>query len=129
MTITSFSRRRLGRLALCLSLFGLACAASSPGAALEKYMRTIDAGESGKAVAMFPKSMQSQYGSKLGMMVAEQIERTKKMGGVKAVDVVSEDVTGDIAAVTFATHYGNGKVDTSSTKMLREDNEWKINPQ
>ena len=62
-------------------------------------------------------------------MVADQTERIKKKGGVKAIDLLSEDITGDLAKVTIVMRYGNGTIDTTTMNMLREGNEWKINPQ
>lgn len=125
MRITPNVRRPLMIVALLLA----ACAASGPGATLQRYMKIVEAGEVTKATTMFPSALQAQFASKIVAMIGAETDRIKKKGGLKAMDVVKEDVTGDIASVTLTTHYGNGTVDTSTTKLLREDNEWKINPQ
>lgn len=117
---------RARRLLLTLCTLA-ACSGSAPGTALQKYIKAVEAGDVTKAVAMYPMSAQSQFGSKLVAFITAESEGIKKRGGVKAMDVLKEDVTGDIATVTIATHYGNGTVDTVTTKMMREEHEWKIN--
>jgi Domain of unknown function (DUF4878) len=124
---SSILRARAFRL-LPVLLTLVACSASGPGATLQKYTKTVEAGELTKAVAMYPKSVQSQFGSKLTAFLADQANRIKNNGGVKSMDIVKEEVMGEIANVTIATHYGNGSVDTVRTKMVREENEWRIAP-
>ncbi len=124
MNIASNLRRPL----LATALFLAACAASGPGAALEKYLKTVEAGDVKLAAAMFPKSVRAQFESKIVAMIGRQSEDIRKRGGIKAMDIVQEQVTGELASVRVATHYGDGTVDTTSTQMLREEREWKINP-
>jgi hypothetical protein len=50
--------------------------------------------------------------------------KIKDQGGL-TVEIISEDITGDTATVTFDLRYGNGQVEPCKYRLIREQGEWR----
>ena len=49
----------------------------------------------------------------------------KGFGGIKSIEILKEDVSGDKADVTYIIHYGNGMAPKCKQSLLKED-VWKL---
>ncbi len=50
--------------------------------------------------------------------------KIKDQGGL-TVEIVSEDITGETAIVTFNLRYGNGQVEACKYRLIKEHGAWK----
>ncbi len=84
----------------------------------EEFKKLLSANYKAKAYA--PNSfLEKTFPGVSGMM--------KGLGGVKSIEIVKEDISGDKAKVISNYHYGNGKtVDNITENLVKEDGKWKI---
>ncbi len=54
-------------------------------------------------------------------------EDIKKKRGIKTFKIVKEDITGEMATVSFEIIYGNAETEKDNMKLKKEDGKWKIN--
>lgn len=63
---------------------------------------------------------------KLTMVLAQNRAMAEQRGGLKDIEVVQETVNEQSALVRLKLIYGDGYTDVQNTKLILEDNEWKI---
>ncbi len=111
--------------------------ASSPGAAAKMYFEAMAAGNYDKfmdGLYIDPESTPEerteieQQKTMLVAMIKEKGEdQNAEKGGIKKIDVVSEEVAedGKSATVTMLVTYGNGETDENEVHMLHDGSSWK----
>ena len=122
---------RLG-LMLVAVLAMVSCTPSTPGAALKNYMSAISDKDYEKFIdvcniseADSDKAKEIREG--LIAMIQEKGSKTiEKKGGLKEIEIVSEEMTedGNSAIVTYKQHYGDGSVKEDTQKMIKVDGKW-----
>ena len=111
----------LGVLLLSLSLVG--CSSSNnPSGVVKDFMKYTADGKMNEAVNLVTEQGQGLVTAFFPMMTAE----IKKKGGIKAIDIIKEEITGDTATVTHIVKYGNGSTDEDSSKLTKQDGKWKL---
>ena len=111
----------LGMLLLCLSIIG--CSSSnSPSGVVKDFMKYTADGKANEAVALVSDQGQAIVTAFFPMMTAE----IKKKGGIKSIDIIKEEISGDTAAVTHVVKYGDGSTDEDSSKLIKQDGKWKM---
>lgn len=63
---------------------------------------------------------------KLTMVLAQNRARAEQRGGLEDIEVVQETINEQSALVRLKLVYGDGYTDVQNTKLVLEDNEWKI---
>ena len=119
---------------LCM-VFVAACSSDSPGKAAKKYASYMQSGEYEKFVDGFYFE---------GEASTEDVDRTKQMllsmiqekgakemeqkGGLKEIEVVSEELSEDkkTAKVVLKEVYGNGESNENTVDMILVDGTWKM---
>lgn len=100
---------------------------AKPSKVVEDLIRTLERGDSEKAVTFFSNRLINRLG--LGAL-KEDLTRTtsqlKEHGGVKSIEILSEDETGDAVQVRVEITRGNGNVTKARYTLLREAGAWKI---
>lgn len=122
---------RLG-LMLIAVLAMVSCTPSTPGTALKNYMSALSDKDYEKFIdgcniseADSEKAKEIREG--LIAMIQEKGSKTiEKKGGLKEVEIVSEEMAedGNSAIVTYKQHYGDGSVKEYTQKMIKVDGKW-----
>jgi hypothetical protein len=99
-----------------------------PAATVRKFYKAVEAGELNEAINLLSGQARSQLGDqKLRAALAETAREIKQQRqGIKSIEVVSEEVQGQIASATLLITYGNGSTRRDVTKLVMENNSWKI---
>jgi Domain of unknown function (DUF4878) len=126
------STRRL-RFLIALVLCGLisaniACNFSHrPANVVEELGRTLDRGDTDKALSLFSTGLVSKLGiASLKANLAQATAELKEHGGIKSIKVLSDDEVGDLAEVRVEIHRGSGDVTKARYKLVKEQGAWKI---
>jgi hypothetical protein len=111
--------------------------ASSPGAAAKMYMEAVAAGDYEKfidGIYVDPEStpeeieeIEEQKTMLLAMIEEKGAEGIEEKGGIKSVEVVSEEIAEDgLATVILSITYGNGETEEGDPMEMRHDGKsWK----
>lgn len=121
-------------LALCASVFVMACGSSGPSGTLKSYIGHMEKGDSESAMKMvstakMPAGMKDskEFKDKMKQVGDEAAKDIKGKGGIKSVNIKDEKINGDNADVKFTITYGNGTEEKEETaKLIKENGEWKI---
>lgn len=110
----------------------VSCTPSTPGTALKNYMSALSDKDYEKFIdgcniseADSEKAKEIREG--LIAMIQEKGSKTiEKKGGLKEVEIVSEEMAedGNSAIVTYKQHYGDGSVKEDTQKMIKVDGKW-----
>lgn len=118
-----------------LAVFFVACGGSSPkDVAVEateaafkgdskKYLSYVFISEDARKMGM----NESNVEGKVQLVVQEAKKQAENAGGVKKIEVLSEEINGDTARVGIRVHFKNGQTsDNTTTKLRKIGNEWKL---
>lgn len=112
-----------------------ACSSNSPGAAAKKYAEYMKDGKYEQFIAGIAQDesvtaeQRQQQKDMLVAMLKEKGEKTiNQRGGIKNIEVVSEEISedGNTATVVLKQTYGDGETDDSTFEMVKLDGEWKM---
>jgi len=115
-------------IALLVSGIVIACNFSpKPSRLVEDLGRTLERGETEKALTFFSSHVISRLG--IGPLKVDLVKTTaelKQHGGIKSIKVLSEDQAGDLTEVVVEIARGNGDVTKARYKFVKEQGTWKI---
>lgn len=112
------------------SLILSSCFKPSPAKTVEKFMRSLEKGEVNEAMEMLSSSATQFVGEdKTRLALYETVKSIQQKGGIKSYKLIDETVKGDFATVKFITMYKNGSEEKNILKLIKKDNEWKIDLQ
>lgn len=63
---------------------------------------------------------------KVELGIREAKKKADMLGGVKKVEILSEEINDDKALVRIRVHFKNGTSEDSGTRLRKVDNKWKI---
>lgn len=129
--MTMFNKRIVRLMVLIgLVMVGSGCGLfnSGPGQTVKNFYYAVEAGKIEEAKNLLSAQVTATYGAKLSQALVQASEDIKRKGGIQSIDVISENINGDIAAVTSKTTFGNGQSTTDASRLLKEDGQWKIAP-
>lgn len=120
-----------------LCLFVLACSLSACGGGgpetfAEHFYETVAEGETEQAVELFSAQDMQAVGmidmrSKVTMLVGQMRSRIDGAGGLESVEVVNVNEIGDNrATVDVILHLGDGSTLSEQLKLVREDDQWRV---
>ncbi|MDR2953793.1 MAG: DUF4878 domain-containing protein [Prevotella sp.] len=123
----------LSLVAMCLFLFS-SCSSSGPGEEAKKYINYLAKGDFEKfadGIAYEDTASKEEIQAAKAMMagMGEKAKKTiEASGGVKGVEVVSEDISedGNSAEVVLKVTYGDGSTKDSDVDMVKKDGKWKM---
>ena len=111
----------LGMLLLCLSIVGCSSSNSPSGVVKDFYKYTAD-GKTNEAVALVTGKGQGLVAAFLPALT----EDIKEKGGIKSIDIIKEEISGDTATVTLVLKFGNGSTKEDSSELIKQDGKWKM---
>lgn len=97
-----------------------------PGKVVEKFYQYVEKGELEAAKNLFTKEIREAMGGKIMAGLSEETNEINAKGGVKDIEIKSEEITGESARVTARVSYGNGSDKSDNTKLIKEDGAWRI---
>ena len=121
--------RLLSVLFVLAALIVVGCGPAGPAEAVEDFYYHIEEGELDDAVEMFSEQIMSVISrEKLKTGLAEQTREMKQNGGIKSFEILSEEITGQVADVRIRIEYGNGESEEQDIHLTKIDGAWKLAP-
>jgi hypothetical protein len=115
--------------ALACAVLVLACAGSSPSSAVRGFYEAAAAGKTDSAIDLLSERTVNTLGrGKLQAGIQELARKAQQQGGMKELKITKEQVSGDVADVSFTISYGNGIVETNSEHLVKEKGRWRLQP-
>jgi len=113
-------------LAPLLFAFAVACSGggSGPGSVVQEFTTAISEGDSDAMLEHIAPSDRETLRPKLGLIASLAAQQTEQRGGLDSVEILSEEVDGDTATVTYKTHYGDGTEEEDSATLTQVDGVW-----
>lgn len=116
--------------ALLWIVLAWACAGSSPSSAVKAFYGAIGDGKTDDAVGLLSQQTIKTLGKeKLRTGLQEASQQMMAKGGLKELEITSEQVKGDVATVTALLKYGNGSQETEKIQLVKEMGGWRLQPQ
>lgn len=126
--MTNVHRLLLFPTVLILALLA-GCTDSGPAGTVEKFHHHVEDGEIEEAAEMFSGEIVAMFGrDKLESRLSQQTREISRKGGIQSLDIVSEEVSGQVADVRVRVTYGNGRTDEQDVQLTKIDGEWKLTP-
>lgn len=110
---------------LMLSIAGCSLFNPGPSQVVKNFFQYVEKGEVENATKLFSKQSAQAFGSKLSSIMAYQVGTIKNKGGIKFIDT-QENITGDVAKVTYKVTFKNNTTEDGSFDLIKEDGAWKI---
>lgn len=121
---------------MVMAMFVMASCSSSPSTpsdALKKYSQYLQSGDYEKFVEglAFDESQEAakvkEAKEQLASMLKEKVSKEyDKKGGIKDIEILSEQIAedGNTAVVKTKYTYGNGETEESEQQMVKKDGKW-----
>ena len=100
----------------------------TPSAVVKKFYERVEAGKVNDAyelITLEGKAMLRSFGGPVNAL-SSMTKKIKAKGGIKSINIQSEEVTGDMAEVVFSLAFGDGTMENNSDKLIKEEGAWKI---
>lgn len=114
--------------------FMAACSSSdTPGGAMKKYGNYLIEGDYEKFVDGFAfaedldsEKIEEQKKGFLAMLKEKANKEFEKKGGLKSIEILSEEISedGNSATVKLKQTYGNGETEEGTQTMVKRNGEW-----
>ncbi len=114
---------------ICLVCFSVGCGvlSSGPSKTLTTFSKCLEEGKIDDAAKLFSTRVISGQGlGNLKSIVATGAPQIKAKGGISSQNIQKEDIIGDVAEVTLEVKYINGETEVTTYKLIKENDEWKI---
>lgn len=112
---------------LIMAVAGCGMFDSSPASVVKKFNQLVQDGEINAAMKMMSgRAIRTLGEDKMRRALEASTKEIKKKGGVKELKITKEEITGDLAEVEGTVIYGNGSTSNDIAKLIKENNEWKI---
>lgn len=122
--------RLLSALFVLAALLIVGCGSAGPAEAVEDFYYHVEAGEVDEAVELFSDQLTAVISKeKLKTGLAEQTREMKEKGGIASFEVLSEEITGQVADVRIRVEYGNGETEEQDIRLTEIEGQWKLSPE
>ena len=120
---------------MVMTIFVMAACSSpsGPGDAMKKYCNDLVKGNYEKFVDgialgenITGDELQKQKDGLVSMLKEKVSKEYEKMGGLKSIDILSEEISedGNTATVKIKQTYGNGETQEGTQSMVKRDGKW-----
>jgi hypothetical protein len=111
------------------ALLLIACGGGGPGATVKQFYTLVEDGKVNEAMELMAPGIKDMMQAMGGATVfGEGTKEIKEKGGIDQINILKEEVTGEIAEVEVEVVYGDGSKDTETMQLTKVDGEWKISP-
>jgi hypothetical protein len=113
-------------LSVCLVSSLAGCAfGHSPSGTVKLFFERLEKGEIQKAKELTSKSLLS-LGDKWDAVLAGISDQIKEFGGIKSIQIDSEQVIAEAALVQFSVEFKNGRLQKGKAGLVKEYKSWTI---
>ncbi|WP_034356659.1 DUF4878 domain-containing protein [Helicobacter jaachi] len=119
--------------AIIISVFLTACGENTPKDVAVAFMEDVYKGNGDKLLGYIdlPEKaeevgMKEMLEGKLKAGAAEAKQKAQNAGGLKSVEMISEDIKEKTGVVVLRIKFEDGNEDTEQVKVIKVDDEWKI---
>lgn len=109
---------------LALVVGGCGLFNSGPSATVKKFYSLVEKGQLNGATELIEASPSVQ--GMLSMALSSLTEEIRAKGGIRSIDITSEETTGETSVVKFTITFGNGTTKNDSEHLVRKDGKWKV---
>jgi uncharacterized membrane protein YvbJ len=113
-------------MALCFVMIGCGLFNTGPEATVKKFYKAVENGDLDDAMELLSNKVKSLGKDKVRAGLAEVTREMKSKGGVKNVEVVKMDVTGDTADGQVKIEFGDKSSKTDAVKLIKEEGKWRL---
>ena len=100
---------------------------SGPTGTLKAFYKEVETGKLTEATGRLTGPAVQMLGNeKLKASLAEQSEKMKQKGGIKSIEIKSEEINGEVATVEALLNFGDGSTDSDKTKFIKGEKGWLI---
>lgn len=112
---------------LVLAVTGCGVFDSGPAGTLKAFYKEVETGKLTEATdRLTGPAVQMMGKEKLKAGLANQSEKMKQKGGIKSIEIKSEEINGETAAVEALLTFGDGSTDSDKTKFVKGEKGWLI---
>ena len=112
------------------ALLLIACSGGGPGATVKQFFTFVEDGKVNDAMELMAPGIKEMMQAMGGPAVfSEGTNEFKEKGGIKKINILKEDVTGDIAEVEVELEFGDGSSEKETMKLTKVDGKWRISPE
>lgn len=122
---------KLAFIVICLTIFSISCATSSrtPSQTVRMGWQLVEKGDIDGCGKLLSKQFSTEMKLSIAetrKILAELHQDIEKIGGIRSIETLNENILGDNAEVTAEIIGNDGKGASWKHKLIREDGEWKI---
>lgn len=100
---------------------------SGPASTVKAFYKETETGKLTEAVERVTgPAVQMMGKEKLKAGLALQTEKIKQKGGIKSIEIKSEEINGEMATVEALLTYGDGSTETDKEKLVKGEKGWLI---
>jgi hypothetical protein len=100
---------------------------NAPASTLKAFLKEVETGKITEAADRLTGPRVQMMGKdKIKAGLARQSEEIKRTGGIKSIEIKSEEINGETAAVEASVTFGDGSVDTDKIRFIKGDKGWLI---
>lgn len=116
----------LTALLLVCSFSLVGCGGSAgPGDTIVELNKAMEAGDAETVKKIVPGMAGMVGEDKLKGMMSEASAEAKKKGGIQSIEILKEEINGDIATVEHKLVWGNGDEEQETTELIKnDDGQW-----
>lgn len=104
----------------------LAACGGSPKGMVEDFYKSVEAGETTKAMGMLSMQVRGMMGeAKVKAMLEGQSQKIQQKGGIAKITIEGEPKA-EVAFLDVVISYKNGEQEKDKVKLVKEDGDWKI---
>ena len=112
---------------IAASAFSLAGCSPAPSSVVEDFYMNVSNGNTKKAMEFFErKSDVSETKAEIAVAAGYAEVNNPLCGGLKDVEVVSEEIRGDVAKVTVELVCNSGEKEKSNVRLIKSEGAWRI---
>lgn len=110
-----------------LAVTGCGIFDSGPAGTMKAFYKEVETGKLTEATGRLTGPAVQMLGNdKLKANLAEQSEKMKRKGGIKSIEIKSEEINGEAATVEALLTFGDGSTDSDKTKLIKSEKGWLI---
>jgi phage gp46-like protein len=110
--------------ALVLTL-AAACSVPGPGSVVKRFYFLLSAGQTGAAIKECSRELKS-FGPKLDVAMEEAAREIRQKGGVRSVQVESEEIQGNTAKLVVLITLKDGSTKKERHVLVLEEGRWRL---
>lgn len=106
-------------------ILATACSAPSPGNVVKRFYFLLSAGQTDAAINECSKELKA-FGPKLSAGMEEAAREIKQKGGLRSIEIESEEIDREKAEVAARITFGDRSTKKEHHALVREEGRWRL---